>query len=825
MLSDVHHDRPHHHRSSSIDNLFKLNPHWKPQAKMVEFDAHCHKPNCDWILLGNLTSRITDVPPLNPNPELSGIGVILGFSITAYLTLALLVLHYVTVHEYHRTNGRGKEYSNPIDRGVITFIRQRVFAWSPTRRFVYAMEKAVLILSDAQLVTGLAILISGYSQLDCGISAYHWQIMVYLAWFSSFSFLSAMTFLEGYFMTNNPLRILRVFFMVVLASFLIVALLPTGSDNWLNMSGNGFYPSLPAQCYFKQIEKPTYNPYGGPKTWSMAISVLVVAFSYIHNGIRLFDPTAEFSRRWFRSFPGWYVKQILRMLEDRATAPGLRAATWSVPYLLVFAAFASARALYDIAESMLLEIIWLTFAMAWGTIKLWDTRSSAVFDPVGNDVGANEAVLEEDFWSFGQTLPLVLLLLPILSMVQTYLDNDAKAQDALVSAEKARQRSLREDPSFQQPEELTSVYIGGQSEKTLREERTSRSSAGPAPYSSVIDFAQPKIDTSLNAPLDPRNSTSCSIRRCNHHPSPISPIAFSSIDFSALSTEAGNCTSCSIRRCNHHPSVPVSPISPIEYSTTDFKPIPNDRSISTSASTRRRASIRTTSITLADLSPTTTNTSPSPSTPPSSSPPQSVPTSTSTSTSTSTISLPRYPYAPFTGQPWYTDHIILLIFQILWLVIFALYLLTLVSNFMGLSVFLRNRLFLTWGLAIIPAASLVHLAGWYGAGELARAVGVSGWLMGSGSGTESGSEAETATGSGVGGDWDGNGNVGGAQSGAQTQTQTRKPRQDQTLWIMVKEMSVGQWVCLCLRTLFVMGLLVGTFFISLEAAGPEPLQM
>jgi cytochrome c oxidase subunit IV len=129
------------------------------------------------------------------------------------------------------------------------------------------MEKAVLILSDAQLVTGLAILISGYSQLKCGISAYHWQIMVYLAWFSSFSFLSAMTFLEGYFMTNNPLRILRIFFIVTLASFLIVALLPTGSENWLNLLENGFYPSLPAQCYFRQLGEPTYNPYGGPKTW------------------------------------------------------------------------------------------------------------------------------------------------------------------------------------------------------------------------------------------------------------------------------------------------------------------------------------------------------------------------------------------------------------------------------------------------------------------------------------------------------------------------------------------------------------------------------
>jgi hypothetical protein len=151
------------------------------------------------------------------------------------------------------------------------------------------MEKSVLILSDLNLVTGLGILLAGYSQLNCGISAYHLQIMVFVAWFASYSFVSAMTFLEGYFQTNNSMRIIRVFCMIVPASLLIAALLPTGSSTWLNQypdDDQGFYPGLSAACFYRELGKKSFLQHG-PKIWSMIFSVVVVAVSYIHSGIRL----------------------------------------------------------------------------------------------------------------------------------------------------------------------------------------------------------------------------------------------------------------------------------------------------------------------------------------------------------------------------------------------------------------------------------------------------------------------------------------------------------------------------------------------------------
>jgi hypothetical protein len=94
--------------------------------------------------------------------------VILGFSATAHLTLVLLAVHYLTVHDVRHTY-----LANVVDNDLLTLFRHRVISWKPSRCFEYAMEKSALILSGTQLVTGLGVLIAGYSQLKCGISAYY----------------------------------------------------------------------------------------------------------------------------------------------------------------------------------------------------------------------------------------------------------------------------------------------------------------------------------------------------------------------------------------------------------------------------------------------------------------------------------------------------------------------------------------------------------------------------------------------------------------------------------------------------------------------------
>lgn len=88
------------------------------------------------------------------------------------------------------------------------------------------------MMSDLQLITGLAIVISGFAQLRCGISTYHWMRVVQLTWFSSVTHLCCLTFLRDYFRQHRSAQIWRIPGMIALVILLIVALVPTGQYAW-----------------------------------------------------------------------------------------------------------------------------------------------------------------------------------------------------------------------------------------------------------------------------------------------------------------------------------------------------------------------------------------------------------------------------------------------------------------------------------------------------------------------------------------------------------------------------------------------------------------
>ena len=117
----------------------------------------------------------------------------------------------------------------------------------------------MLTMSDFQLITGLSILISGFTQLDTGISAYHWQRLVQLAWFSSITHLCTLTALRSYFRHHIIGYFWRLPGMVILILMLIVALIPTGHYVWgssvmgYNLAQGGSIRPLAtdsAICYF-----------------------------------------------------------------------------------------------------------------------------------------------------------------------------------------------------------------------------------------------------------------------------------------------------------------------------------------------------------------------------------------------------------------------------------------------------------------------------------------------------------------------------------------------------------------------------------------------
>ena len=258
------------------------------------------------------------------------------------MTLILVVIHYVIDCGAHPA-------TNAIDRGIIDFLQSKFGQGSKTK-WTYTLRKGVLMFSDQQIVTGIALLAAGYSQLHCGLSAYHWEIVVDLVWFSSLTHLTTLTVLYQYFRDNPLVRNWRAASMLAIVVMLGIALLSMGNVSSANMA-------VPAQCLFEKLvdEDGPYaysDPLAPP---SMIISIIILFISYVTRLIKLSKMSSVFARRWLRSKPGHLLKGWLDGLNRRSRLS--RAGfLYTIGHQLLLTVFVLLRALLDVYESMLWEV-------------------------------------------------------------------------------------------------------------------------------------------------------------------------------------------------------------------------------------------------------------------------------------------------------------------------------------------------------------------------------------------------------------------------------------------------------------------------------------
>ncbi|KAF4846507.1 hypothetical protein CGCSCA4_v006081 [Colletotrichum siamense] len=175
------------------------------------------------------------------DPDVSGIGVSIGFVGTGCLMILLLIIYYVFVFDPKLDPLRKPEQAmknqgrpNAIDVAVLRRVRWALstlgvsFTWLVDKRKDSSVErgfnKCILAMSDIQIATGLAVLISGYHELPRMISAYHWMIIVYTAWFSSVAHLAALSHLRTYY-ANHPERFIwRLVLIFCVVTMLSVAM-------------------------------------------------------------------------------------------------------------------------------------------------------------------------------------------------------------------------------------------------------------------------------------------------------------------------------------------------------------------------------------------------------------------------------------------------------------------------------------------------------------------------------------------------------------------------------------------------------------------------
>jgi hypothetical protein len=218
------------------------------------------------------------------------------------------------------------------------------------------LSQCALTMSDLQIVTGISILVSGYAQLTCGLSAYHWQVVVYLAWFSSLTHLSCLSVLRSYLYKRPGQRLWRWIAMAVIIVMLVTAIVPTGNFNWFGDATDLQQlqppPSSYAICFYGLSVPTSSEAYP-----SMVISTLLLVLGFLNRVVRLHKRLSIDLALYLRSCLSDFVRKHLRRIyawcDVQTTPRSLSRLLVYRPLLTIFLVF---RVSLDLWSSMFLEV-------------------------------------------------------------------------------------------------------------------------------------------------------------------------------------------------------------------------------------------------------------------------------------------------------------------------------------------------------------------------------------------------------------------------------------------------------------------------------------
>uniref|UniRef100_A0A8H7NIU0 Uncharacterized protein n=1 Tax=Bionectria ochroleuca TaxID=29856 RepID=A0A8H7NIU0_BIOOC len=359
--------------------------------------------------------------------DIEGLGVVVGFTALSWITIALLIAYYVVGFDpcrdpFSGSAGRAafQHRENPID-GQLTklFAPMRVFfaAWLQAQGGTEKLfNKCILRIADTQLITGLAIMISGYSQL-CSpdrITIYHWQLVLYLAWFTGLSHLASLNGLRIYFHHRPWARTWRLLLITALQIMIFVAFIPTGH---FDLQWMGDIVNCPAACFFN-----IYMSTSSEWFWTMVFSLLLLVYGYFIRVLKLFRVSSTVLQHRLHTFLDYLNHKILDsslwLFRHLPSVLALFFAHLLIPLKTGF--FFSLRLTLDFFSSLFVEIILLLVSGMWATLRLSRTLNL----PSGSH---NE---ENKKWGFGQVMPVVLLTAPLMpvveAMIRTFLYKDGK---------------------------------------------------------------------------------------------------------------------------------------------------------------------------------------------------------------------------------------------------------------------------------------------------------------------------------------------------------------------------------------------------------------
>ncbi|KJX95325.1 hypothetical protein TI39_contig4119g00009 [Zymoseptoria brevis] len=330
-----------------------------------------------------------------PDADISGIGVILAFLISAYVSFAAVLGAYAFgVIE--------PELLSPADTRIMR-IKSRIHRHPTLHR---VLQHTILVLSDQQIVTGIAIMAAGFVGLRNGeTSVYHYQVVLYLAWLASSVHLSALTLLRPFMTTHPAVRAWRLGGMVVLFLMLVIGLIPTVSFDWgiVNISEPGDTEvsedertgwGIPARCFWGRT-------YGDGVNNDAPIGYVLLLVSYIWKVGDMFASTRRLYGLGFRG-------PVVRGIEFALSVPARRyRQTRRKRYLWWF------RLLLvpSVPTIAMMEFLRSFSASLW--ISLWGLIFGTIQVVIPRQQNLLQTGSKEEEWGFSQLVALILLVQPL----------------------------------------------------------------------------------------------------------------------------------------------------------------------------------------------------------------------------------------------------------------------------------------------------------------------------------------------------------------------------------------------------------------------------
>ncbi|KAF2661827.1 hypothetical protein K491DRAFT_388332 [Lophiostoma macrostomum CBS 122681] len=309
-----------------------------------------------------------------------------------------------------------------------------------------AVTRFILVLSDQQLATGLAILIAGVVN-QCTLSVYEFQIVFALAWFSSTTHLATLDCLRHYFLTHHVVRNCRVFgmlFLLLLLSYTLV------------MSMASIDETIPLACTFEYFGDQGVEDGSGLSVWLIVQAAVTLAYLLWNYVVRIwasykradgrptvlerviFERKARGLRKKYR--PSTEVRERILSeavleLRSRKRREELERIEASRGLWRRFLIVHRASRLYS--ESFLAHGPLLMFMIAYGFTQLYSSRWHPNID-----------VRVESSFSFGQITSLFLLVLPILAAAEIYYEvKDGVPHERPIELHTLQPIDLPQDPS------------------------------------------------------------------------------------------------------------------------------------------------------------------------------------------------------------------------------------------------------------------------------------------------------------------------------------------------------------------------------------------